>query len=215
RSVRAKRALLGYGFLLLWTLIVLGMIRVYSGGPWSGDWQEHFQRTLFFLQRLPANTIFAEVYELPARPPLMNVVAAFFLAQTQDRFEFFQILFTFSNLLVFLPCCLLLPGLGGVRRTRILPLVLLFALNPVVIQNATYSWTRGLTAFFVVLGIAFYLAAWRKNDMPRMVAAFVSLAAGILVHYSAGPYVVFLTLHYVLWLFWRRPHKWKELAAFS
>src|SRR5215510_5558818 len=38
RSFRVKRALLGYGFLLLWTVVVLGMIRVYSGGPWSGDW---------------------------------------------------------------------------------------------------------------------------------------------------------------------------------
>ncbi|PYS37655.1 MAG: hypothetical protein DMG14_20495 [Acidobacteria bacterium] len=213
RLFRVKRALLGYGFLLLWTLVILAMIRVYSGGPWSGDWQEHFQRTLFFLQRLPATTMFAGVYQLPARPPLMNVLAAYFLAQTQDRFELFQILFTFLNLLIFLPCCLLLPALGGVRRPRILPLVLLFALNPVVMQNATYSWTRGLTAFFVVLGIAFYLRAWRKNDGLRMVAAFVSLAAGILVHYSAGPYVLFLTFHYLLWVFWRRPHKWKELAA--
>jgi 4-amino-4-deoxy-L-arabinose transferase-like glycosyltransferase len=46
-----------------------------------------------------------------------------------------------------------------------------------------------------------------------MVAAFISLAAALLVHYSAGPYVVFVTLHYVLWLFWRRRDKWKELAA--
>jgi hypothetical protein len=212
RSFRVRHALLGYGFLFLWTVVILGMIRVYSGGHWSGDWQEHFQRTLFFFQRLPANTVFGDVYSLPSRPPFMNVLAAFFLAQTQDRFEFFQIVFTFLNLLMFLPACLLLPAVAGVRRIRVLPLVVLFALNPVVMQNSTYSWTRALTVFFVLLGVALYLSAWRKNDSFRMIAAFVSLGAGILVHYSAGPYVVFVTLHYVLWLFWRRPQKWKELA---
>jgi hypothetical protein len=46
-----------------------------------------------------------------------------------------------------------------------------------------------------------------------MIAAFLSLAAGVLAHYSAGPYVLFLTLHYVVWLFWRRPRKVQELAA--
>jgi hypothetical protein len=191
------------------------MIRVYSGGNWSGDWQEHFQRTLFFLHRLPANTVFGDIYSLPGRPPFMNVLAAYFLAQTQDRFEFFQIIFAFLNLLMFLPACLLLPAISGVRRTRILPLVVIFALNPVVMQNTTYSWTRALAAFFVLLGIGLYLSAWRKTDRFRMVAAFVSFAAAIVVHYSAGPYVVFVTLHYVLWLFWRRPQKWKEFAAIT
>jgi len=143
----------------------------------------------------------------------MNVVTAYFLGQTEDRFEFFQIAFTFLNLLVFLPCCLILPAIGGPRRTHILPLVALVALNPVIMQNATYCWTKALAAFFVVLGLAFYLAAWRKHDQSRMVAAFLSLAAGSLVHYSTGPYVAFLTLHYVLWLFWRRPKKWREAAT--
>src|SRR6185369_6154940 len=31
RSFRVKRTLLGYCFLLIWTLAILGMIRVYSG----------------------------------------------------------------------------------------------------------------------------------------------------------------------------------------
>jgi hypothetical protein len=215
RSFRVRHALLGYVFLLVWTLVILAMIRVYSGAHWSGDWHEHFQRTLFFLQRLPAGTVFSDVYSLPSRPPLMNVLAAYFLAQTQDRFEFFQIVFTFLNALLFLPACLLLPAVTGNRRARILPLVLLFCFNPVAMQNVTYTWTRALTAFFVLLGIALYLSAWRKGDRFRMIAAFGALAAGLLVHYSAGPYVVFIMLHYVLWLFWKRPQRWKELTAIT
>ena len=215
RSFRVKHALGGFGFLLIWTLVILGMIRVYSGGTWSGDWQEHFQRTLFFLQGLPTNTAFAGVYSLPARPPMVNVLATYFLAQTQDRFELFQVVLSFLNLFAFLACCLLLPAVAGARRTRILPLVLLFALNPVFMQNVTYSWTRALTALFLISGIAFYLSAWRKSDNLRMVAAFVLLAAGLLAHYSAGPYVVFLTLHYMLRLFWKRPNKFREIALIA
>jgi hypothetical protein len=216
QSFRVKYSLLGYGFLLVWALLLLGMIRVYSGADWYGDWLEHFQRTLFFLHRFPADTRIgnpAHIYLLPARPPLMNVVAAYFLGQTEDRFELFQIAFTFLNLLVFLPCCLILPAIAGPRRISILALVALFALSPVIMQSATYSWTKGLAAFYVVLGLAFYLGAWRKRDQLRMVAAFVSLAAGSLVHYSTGPYAVFLALHYVLRLFWKRPNKWGEAAT--
>jgi hypothetical protein len=41
----------------------------------------------------------------------------------------------------------------------------------------------------------------------------VFLAAAMLVHYSAGPYLVFLALHYAVVLFRRRPHRWRELAT--
>jgi hypothetical protein len=213
RGPRIRHALLGYAFLLVWTFLLLAMIRVYSGADWTGDWLEHFQRALFFLWRLPTETSFLGIYTLPARPPLMNVVAAYFLAQTQDRYELFQVIFVALNLLVFLPCCLIMPAITGRRRVRILPLVVLFALSPMVMENITYTWTKALAAFFVVLGLTFYLSAWRKQDQARMVAAFVSLSAGVLVHYSAGPYVLFLTLHYMFWLFWRRPGKVQELVA--
>jgi hypothetical protein len=215
RSPRVRRALLGYSFLFVWTVLILCMIRVYSGAGWSGDWAEHFQRTLFFLHRFPAQTPIIGGYQLPARPPLMNVLAAFFLAQTQDLFEIFQVVFTFLNLLMFLPCCLLMRALGARRRQNALPLAALFAVSPVVMQAVTYTWPRGMTAFFVVTGIAFYLAGWRKNDSLRMAGAFVFLSAGLLAHYSAGPYAVFAGLHYAICLFRKRAHRWRELAVMA
>jgi hypothetical protein len=214
RGLRVRRALAAYGLLLAWTLLVLAVIRNYSGAFWSGDWLEHFQRTLFFLHHFAKDTpIYG--YLLPARPPMMNVLAAFFLGVTQDRFEIFQFVFTFLNLLVFLPCCLAIPVLARVRKVSLLPLVGIFAMNPAVMQNATYTWTKMLTAFFVVLAICLYLSGWRKRDSVRLTAAFVALAAGLLVHYSAGPYCVFFALHYLLVLFRTRPAKWKELAAIA
>jgi hypothetical protein len=103
RGLRVRRALAAYGLLLAWTLLVLAVIRNYSGALWSGDWLEHFQRTLFFLHHFAKDTPIYGGYLLPARPPMMNVLAAFFLGVTQDRFEIFQFVFTFLNLLVFLP----------------------------------------------------------------------------------------------------------------
>jgi hypothetical protein len=215
RVPSVRRALAGFGFLLLWTALLMAIIRNYSGGTWFGDWLEHFQRTLFFLQHFPAGTRIFPVYALPARPPMMNVLTAYYLAQTADRFELFQAVFAFLNLLFFLPCYLIMPALGRRAKRRTWLLVLLFASSPLLMQNITYSWTKAAAAFYVVLAIWLYLAGWRKRDTVRTTAAFVALAAGLLVHYSAGPYAVILVAHYFLRVFPGRPRKWHELAAIA
>jgi hypothetical protein len=221
RSYGARQALAGFSFLLAWTLAMLSMIRNYSGALWAGDWAEHFQRTLIFLHRFPARVPIVGDYKLPARPPMMNVLGAFFLAQTADRYEIFQLVFAFLNLLLFLSCCLMMRALrrddseSGVKKrsSRVLPLVALFAMNPMLMENATYAWTKELTAFFVALALWLYLAGLRKNDGVRIVAAFLALAAGLLVHYSAGPYIAFLALHYLIRVLPKRPDKLRELAV--
>ena len=215
RNRAARQALLGYGFLLVWTVTLLAMIRVYSGAGWFGDWLEHFHRSLFFLYHYPANTTIFPRNLLPARPPMMNVLASFFLAQTGDRFDLFQLIFSFLNLLLFLPCCLMMPALGAPAKRRTLLLVALFAASPVIMENATYSWTKAGAAFYVVLAFWFYLAGWRKRDRLRTTAAFVALAGGLLVHYSAGPYIVFFAIHYLWRVFPKRRDKWKELAGIA
>lgn len=214
-SFGARQALIGYGFLLLWTLAFLAIVRNSSGAGWTGDWAEHFQRTLFFLHRFPIHTPIVGGYKLPARPPMMNVLGAFFLAQTGDRYEIFQLVFAFLNLLLFLPCCLMMRALVKKRAPRILPLMALFAMNPLVMENVTYAWTKALTVFFVLFGLWLYLAGLRKNDSLRVVAAFVSVSAGLLVHYSAGPYLAFLALHYLIGVFPKRRHKLREISIIA
>lgn len=212
---RLRHAAFGFAFLFAWTLLALCIIRVYSGASWTGDWLEHFQRTLFFAQHFPTSTPIFGGYALPARPPAANVLAALFLNQTSDRFELFQITFAFLNLLVVLPCCLAIPMLARSRRYGVIPLVGLFAASPIVMQNATYTWTKLLTAFFVVLAIVMYLKGWRRQDGTRITFAFLCLAMGMLTHYSAGPYIVFFAAHYLIAVFPKQPAKWKQLAVIA
>jgi hypothetical protein len=215
RSGRAQQTAACFGALFLWTLLMLASIRHSSGAGWTGDWLEQFSRCLFYLHHFPKNSQMFGGWAIPARPPFVNVLAAFFMAQAGDGFEIYQLIYTFFNLLVFLPCCLMLPAMGRTRRGTIPVLACLFALSPLIMANATYAGAKGFAAFHVCLGAALYLRGWRKRDRVRTIAAFVALAAGLLTHYSAAPYCVFFALHYLLAAWKSRPNRWQELAAIT
>lgn len=213
RSPRVRRGVACFALLFLWALAALALVRHYGGGGWYGDWFEHYQRTQVFLGRIPETTTLLGGYALPARPPLTNVVAAFFLAQIGDRFELFQVCFLLLNLLTFFPCYLLACAMAPRRRGLAFTLVALLALNPFFLQNATYTWTKLLATFFVILAAALYVRGWRKSDPTRTALAFVSLAAGALAHYMVGPYIVFFIGH-TLWRMSRhRNVGWRPLIV--
>ncbi len=214
-AARVPHTAAAFGFLLLWTLVMLATIRHYSGAGWTGDWLEHFQRSLVFLHHLPKDIEIFGGYRIPSRPPMAHLITSLMMAQTQDRFEIFQVVFSFLSLLVFLPCCLVLPLLARPWKSGVLPLAGIFAMSPLVMVNATYTGTKPLAAFFVVLAVAFYLRAWMKQDRVRMSAAFLAIAGGILAHYSAVPYALFLALHYLVAVFPSRRDRWKELASLA
>jgi len=214
RARQVRRPLAGFGFLLVWTALLFGLVRNYSGGGWGGDWFEHYHRTIFFLERLPTDTVIYGNYAVPARPPMMNLLAAHFLAHApQPSFQAYQVVFGFLNLLIFLPCCLITRALvrRGGRRIRLL--LALFAVCPMFMQNVTYTWTKLLSGFYVVLAIWLYLAAWRKNDGLRTISAMVCLAAGALVHYSVGPYIVLIALHFGVLVLLRLRARWRRAVA--
>jgi len=211
---REARSLLGwFGMLCLWTLALLGLIRNYSGATWYLDWFEHFRRSLFFLGGQPYDIVFEMNYTIPARPPLMNVLCAHFLALAAREYPVYQIVSTLLSVLVYFPVCLLARWFAP--KNRVLPLVVagFLMFNPIFAQNATYSWTKLLAAFYVLTGIYLYLTGWKTGESPRMIAAFGSLSAALLTHYSAGPYALFLGLHYLVVLFRRRGRRWTELAS--
>ena len=208
RRRQSRAVLIIWLVVLAWEFLHLAMVRSYNGGNWCGDWREHYQRSIFFLHQLPLHFVFPGPYILPARPPMMNVIAAYFMAQAGPHsFEVYSTVFWFLNGWAFMACCLFLRSLGG-RWIKAAPaLAILFMLNPSVVENATLTWTKACTAGFVVMGVAFYLRWLKRGDRSRLLAAALSLAAGTLVHYSAAPFAIAVGLHCLT----RR--RWRETAA--
>ena len=206
-----KRLFLSFAVLVIWTAVLLELVRNYSGANWMGDWYEHYQRAMFFVRHLPLNTIFLDRWALPARPPLFNLVSGHFLAELGGEYPIFQVAAMLLNLTAFFPASLFFRKLAPRAAIGPLPLATVMGLNPSVMENATFGWTKLLTVSFVLLGLWFYCRFLGKREMFTLYLAFAALSLGFLTHYSAGPYVVLLAAHYL----WRRPPKprWKEMAG--
>ncbi len=206
-----RTTILAFLAVFFWLLLFVLLVRNFTGGRWFGDWYEHYQRDLFFSEHFPLGTKLLDIYLLPARPPMMNLLTAELFWQISPRFELYQIVFAFLNALVLLPCSLIAPSLVARTRNRAWLIAGFLALNPMFVQNCVYTWTKLFAAFYALTALGLYVSAWRKSDLPRMVAAFACLAIAMLVHYSAAPLVLFLGLHYLIVLFRRRRNRWREL----
>ncbi len=212
QSARLRRAVVAFGWLLLWTIGTLLLIRHYSGGEHCCDWVEHYQRSMNFVEPKPDDFLYIGRYLLTARPPLMNLLTGHFLAQVGTDFALYQIVFSVLNVSVFFPCCLI-ARLVSRRGLRYGLLAVVLGANPMFFMNTTYAWTRVLTAMFVLLAVWFYLSGWRKRDSIRLSAAFLSVAAGCLVHFSAAPFGLFLGLHYLIAVWPFRARRLLELLG--
>jgi len=214
----AQAMLIGQLLLAGWCVGWLACVASYSGGGWTADWFEHWERTLFFLGRWPHDFKFLGFAALPARPPLANLVTGALLSVSGVNFAGYQLITTLLNSLVFLPAALLArrfwprPGSG---RIVIAVLTVLLMLNPSFVENATFAWTKLIAAFFILSGLYFFL---RAHDPAAPAGAgplcAASLAAGILAHYSAGPYVLLLAAAWLglNFLRWREPAYWGQTA---
>ncbi|HWA99785.1 MAG TPA: hypothetical protein VG713_14880 [Pirellulales bacterium] len=235
---KCRLATLAWCGLAAWCFLAICLVRTVGGGDWAGDWVEHYERAEFFLGHRPIDYKFIGLYLLPARLPLQNVLCSFFMAQVGTDFAIYQTSCILLGTLSVLPClCWVLADRltpaertsesiaeaiappEAVSRSRTprygaicLVLTGLLALNPSFIQNLVFVWTKLFAAFYVVLGLYFYVQAWRGKDLSRMVAGFATLAVGLLVHHSTGVYILFLVVHYLAYLIWRRERRWLELA---
>lgn len=189
-SNELRRMLAAWGVFSAFSLVLLALVRTHSGGAWGGDWLEHYQRALFFLDHGARDTKFLETWTLPSRPPLMNLIETHVLASA-GSYPAFQLTSTLLSALVILPA-LLLTRLFTRAPGRLAVLAALLVLNPMLAQNVTYSWTKLFAAFYALAGIAFYVAGITLGSRIRVVLGFVFLAAGVLVHYSIAPYFLFL-----------------------
>ena len=220
----ARALVIGQILVTGWCTAWLFFISSYSGGGWTSDWYEHWERTRFFLDHWPVDAKFLRLYALPARPPLANLVTGALCAITLPNFAHYQLYTALLNSLAFLPAALLArrfqasfrpvvpAGSGGGPAV----LVVLLMLNPSFVENATFAWTKLFTVFFILGGLYFFLRAG-DSAPPRAAGPLcaAALAAGILAHYSAGPYVLLLSL---AWLVlhrtrWRDGEFWRQTAV--
>ena len=212
REPDARRLLGAWLLVAGWCLGFLALVRNYSGGGWALDWADHYTRAQLFLHHLPSHWRLYGGDHLPTRPPLVNAVTAVFLGLTRGDFPCFQIFTTLLGTLAFLPVWQF-AGRFGPNPPRAQALVtLLFMVNPSILQNSTFAWTKLPTVFFVLTGLLCFLPALAAGSRRRLAAAFSFLAAGVLAHYSAGPYVVALAAAYFWWrrTRWRRAGFWRD-----
>jgi len=186
-----------------WSVGLLALIVSYSGGAWVADWWGHLQRTWFFLDRGPHDIVFNGFDPLTSRPPLANVIDGVLVQITHRDFVHYQFFSTLLASLVFFPAGLLARRFGDKRAVPIL--ALLFMINPMFAQNATFAWTKLPAAFFTLTSLYFFL---RAQDQPancvHAVLFATALAAGLLTHYSTGPYAVIFG---VSWICLGWPHR--------
>jgi hypothetical protein len=186
----------------------LALVRSYSGGGWALDWAAHYDRARLFLAHWPADHPLFINDLLPTRPPLANAVTATFMSLTGASCPFFQIFTTLAGSLAFLPGWLFAGRFGHGSRRAQAAFALLFMLNPSVLENGTFAWTKLVTAFFVLSGLSMFMSGLAADSRRHLATAFLLLAAGMLAHYSAGPYAVALIAAY----FWGRRSQWRRGA---
>lgn len=207
RDTLARECVIALSLISLWCVGWLSLVQNYSGGGWTSDWFEHWERAVFFLNRESADHLFLGIYPLTGRPPLANVVMAGWLQLTRVDFAHYQLFSTLFASLAFLPAALLALRWRESRRT-VAVLTVLFMVNPLVVQNAVFPWTKLPAAFFILSALYFFLR-WRDDRTSRVMAVLFStaLAAGLLTHFSAAPYAVALALAWCLGrpTGWRRP----------
>lgn len=189
-DAECQRLLGAWGGLVVIGILLLGMVRNYSGGDWIGDWAGHYHRAQYFLHPDGDWDWMFSRDPLAGRPPLQNLVTAALLAIGGESFARYQVFTLLLGSLVVFPASLLV---GRNARAGGWLLVLLAA-SPLVAQNLTYPWTKMGTNAWLLLAFAFGWRAWRNPANGRTTAtiAAVAMAAAVLCHYSAVVYLVVL-----------------------
>jgi hypothetical protein len=166
------------------------------GAQW--DWYEHWERALLFFQQ--GELIQDRSYLVAARGPILNAAAAMiFEFVGSQHYWIFQIVATTFNAMVCLPFAMFLHTVAGVsRRKALLIAAAVMILAPQFFSDNTFTWTKDLTAAFVLLAIHEYLVAYRRGDRNGMAMSLTYLAPAFLTHYLAMMYAVLLGLHLLL-----------------
>ncbi|MEK7165965.1 MAG: hypothetical protein AAB874_04135, partial [Patescibacteria group bacterium] len=169
---------------------IQGLLPNYIGGSWIYDWYEHYARMQYFLLRLPIHTHFGP-YLLPARPPLFNVVAFFWQSMVGAQFWRYQLAASMMNLTLILTGWLFVAKFlkRQINLKFLLFATAVFLLNPAVVVELTFTWSKALAVYYLLTGFYFYLK-FRDGNPRHIFLAAVFLGAAYLTHYLAVPYIL-------------------------
>jgi hypothetical protein len=210
---------------VLWALVYAelvctqGLLPNYVGSYWYWDWVGHYQTALVFRGDLPVNLQYAAGYTLASRTPLFNLAGAFALSLAGDDFGVFQLTSALLSTCFVPALYLVLRDRCGPRAGRLA--LVLAPLNLWMLHNAWFTWPKMLTAYYLLMGLHFYLKSLRARPAAPRLAGYWFLAfwacgfLAFMTHQSASVYVAALALHALWWGLRRReyrPRLW-ELAA--
>jgi hypothetical protein len=132
----------------------------------------------------------------------MNVLTAHAIAHGTPSFAAFQLASTWLNALACLPVMAIAGRCAASFRVRpesgTLAAAAAITLLPAFAENATFTWTKLLAAFYVLAAV---LLVTRRNAAAspgRLAVAGTLLGAGVAVHYSSAVYAVVLGVAVVL-----------------
>jgi len=190
---------IGLGLVVGHGLLLDAAIRNYNGLLWAGDWYEHYERAMFFILRPDAHQArflpyLAKPYLLPARPPMMNILAAEYLSVGSPAFSSFQAVSTVLNSWACVPAVALAGRLARALTLRSVNATYAAAAGLVVLpacaQNITFPWTKMLSAFFVLAAILMLFRQEATLSRVRLLLSGIFLGAAISVHYSAAVFAL-------------------------
>lgn len=190
-----------YLFFFVYVFLWQCLFPFYYGAAWYGDWFEHYERVLFFLNERPPHHSFLGMYSVLARTPLSHLVQAFVMRFSGISFFYYQGLSTLLNTLFFFPFYFFLKQMNKQR------FIFLLYLSPYILRMATYTFPKAFAAFFVLCAFYFYLCEGKNKK--RTIDIGLLFGCAVMAHQSAFFYFAALCL---LLLYHRR---WRDFSTVS
>lgn len=190
---------LTWAALAIWIMAMQSQIVVYGAVYWYGDWYEHYERSLFFLNQRPPETRFLEGgWPLAARGPTFNTDAALLMGLFGNDFWVYQGVATVFNTFPVLPLALLIRDMARMKQVpALLWSALILAIAPFAVQHEIFPWTKFFSVGFILGGIHLYRLG-ATNNRPWLTGwSFGAFAAGILAHYMALAFALFFAVHFL------------------
>jgi hypothetical protein len=201
-STKTGQLKLAFTLVYLHLVCIQALLPNYRGGNWAFDWWMHYDQALIFAGRQSPDTVWLGSYNLASRTPLFNLTTASVMSLAGSDFAVFQLASALPNCVFVLPLYLLLRNLFDRRAGYVA--VLLAALNVWLMHNAWFTWPKMLAAYYMLLGLHFYLQAVRSRERQTAVASRYYLyavccgALGYMTHQVALFYFLPLVLHAVV-----------------